>query len=164
MGISADLILFGKGDNTLEDLNYISLYEFLPQPLHQYIKESLVDIYDLEYYQNLYEASDLIITCDWGEKIELSRKSDWDYKIIVNDPKIKTVTVNSIPYKNLYYLGSYSSGVFKESVYAEYNKKQNYPYLWSFNEFEIIIEKLPEECQSIMNGYAQELLYINLNY
>ena len=62
MGISADLILFGSdSNNVLDDLNKISLYEFLPELIHPYIHKNQISIYDLDYYRELHQIPDLMV-------------------------------------------------------------------------------------------------------
>lgn len=182
MGISADLIVFGgEGNNFLDDLGSMSLYDFLPESLHQYIYKTKVKVYDLEYYQELHKIPDLVVYSIDSEDglclVSESVRANWDVSIDdysyyaknliwIKDPKLKSVDVNAINYMSLGYLGGSYDGVFKDTVYVSYHKKQNYPWLWPLKEWNEIVEQLPDWATESVNLYESwtDVLYINLNY
>ena len=177
MGISADLILFGhEGESFVDDFENVSLYEFLPEKLHQFIYETTIEIYDLEYYQELYNIPDIMITLDSSDGLILVSRATWlnwesdesinksEYAYHVKEPVTKQVKVNAIRYSTLMYLGGYYDGVFKRTVYKSYDEKTNYPWLWSMKECDTIVLSFPDKALEYIDKYDTDLLYVNLNY
>lgn len=170
MGISADLIQFcNDGDHIIDDLNDQNLYEYFPSNMHHLIYKTDVEIYDLDYYKELYNNLDLYVASVGYDGLSLSKKrqsenmsdeelDQWYHELIViTDPKVKVVQCNAINYKSLGYIGGKEA--FIKTIFKLYNKKEFYPYLWTFEE------NIVKDKKSWVFQYNdQPFVYINLNY
>lgn len=171
MGISADLIQFDiVGKEILDDLNDVSLYEFFPTEMHHLIFSDQIEIYDLEYYKELYNCpelrihvhgciNDLILTKDYlPENPTDEEMDDWYARLIrVDNPKTKMKTCNAIRYNILGYIGGKEA--FKENIFELYSSRDSFPYLWKIDD-----NILREKIYWVYDHKNKPFVYINLNY
>ena len=158
MGISADIILFGEdGDCDLDDFESSeTLYEFLPVSLHHLIYEQDIEIYDMHSYRELFGEDVRIIAQFPNGAIELSDGTH------ISEPLTTFARCNYIKYKSLFYIGGKESFV---DIFAQYNKRKSFPYLWSYIEWQKILktQELKYWKQKV-EEFEKHFLYINLNY
>lgn len=170
MGISADLIMFGEdGSYQLDDLNDQNLYEFFPPELHHLISKTNQEIYDLDYYKELYNCPDLYICTVDPTGIELSRErqtenitdaelDEWYKNIIhISQPKVTMAECNVINYEVLHYIGG--SHAFILDIFKLYHDREHHPYLWKISD-NITIDKRP----TFVKYKNDPFVYIHLNY
>ena len=165
MGISADLIVFGDdGDHIIDDLNSnITLYEFLPEHLHQYVYSSEVEVVDDDYYRDLYQDDTLRLRL-WDSEYGIEYISENTSNVIKIPYPIKTAMapVNSIRANMLGYIGG--KDAFIDGIYRIYDSREHFPYLWHIDESLLIMDTVPEWVKSRLIGFDRNNAYIDLGY
>lgn len=169
MGISADLIELGEfgefNDGAIDDLNsVITLYEFLPEHLHTFIKQISVEIIDDEYYRTQFNDPSLTLTI-WDSESGITYTSEeTGNKIKIPHSSIVStnVIVNSIGTKNLGYIGG--KEMFKSDIYSIYDSREHFPYLWNWSERDIIMNTVPDWLLEKCLYTDTTNVYIDLGY
>jgi hypothetical protein len=172
MGISADLIEFGSGDRTIDDLNSdITLYEFLPEHLHQFIQQIDVEVIDDQYYRELFNDPTLILF-SWDSTDGIvylpaeqynANIRDEEFLIRVPHPvKTAVARVNSIAATSLGYIGGREE--FKSNIYELYDSRKHFPYLWSWDASDVIMDTVPDSLVEKVAANNAERIYIDLGY
>lgn len=161
MGISADLICFKEnGVNKVDDLNEsCSLYDFLPESLHKYIKQGSVEVVDLEYYRREFNDPNLQIRIMHHDELEFSNGA-----IITGELKSVTEEMNTIGYNIIRYIGG--SNEFNDLVFIRYHSRPWFNWLWSMKDINRIMDnrKLIKQLKEDAALYEPDQVYIDLNY